>query len=61
MRSQVKLTKDLRVIAPPDAPALTGAQALDLGRRLIQEGAIKVALEAVDRPPRAPRQRAEVH
>ena len=58
MRSTpVKLTRDLRVVVPPDAPPLSGSQALELGRKLIQQGAIKVALEAVDRDrlPRAHR------
>jgi hypothetical protein len=56
MRSiPVKLTRDLRIVAPPDAPPLSGSQALELGRKLIQEGAIKVALEAVDRGDRLPR------
>jgi hypothetical protein len=48
MTSPVKITKDLRVIAPPDGPPLTGTQALELGKKLLQEGAIKVALEAID-------------
>jgi hypothetical protein len=53
----IKLTSDLRIIAPADAPPLSGKQALDLGRRLIQQGAIKIALEAVDRGDRLPRAR----
>ena len=54
MKSQVKLTSDLRVVAPPDAPPLTGSQAIELGKRLLEKGCIAVALEAVDRerPPR---------
>jgi hypothetical protein len=41
---------DLRIIAPPDAPPLTGSEALELGKKLLERGAIAVALEAVDRP-----------
>ena len=50
MSSSVKITRDLRIIAPPDAPPLTGSQALELGKKLLERGAIAVALEAVDRP-----------
>ena len=55
MSSPVKITRDLRIIAPPDAPPLTGAQAIDLGKKLLERGCIAVALEAVDhgRPSRA--------
>jgi len=49
MRSAVKITRDLRVIAPSDAPPLTGSQALELGKRLLARGCIAVALEAVDK------------
>ena len=41
-----------RIIAPADAPPLSGKQALELGRRLIEYGAIAVALEAIERPER---------
>jgi hypothetical protein len=58
MSSPVKITRDLRVIAPPDAPPLTGAQALELGKRLLARGCIAVALEAVDRGSRLPRSTA---
>jgi hypothetical protein len=50
MSSLVKITRDLRIIAPPDAPPLTGSEALELGKKLLERGAIAVALEAVDRP-----------
>ena len=55
MSSPVKITRDLRIIAPPDAPPLTGAQLLELGKQCLQKGSIAVALEAVDqgRPFRA--------
>jgi hypothetical protein len=52
MRHPVKLTRDLRLVMQPDTPPLSGCQALDLGRRLIEKGAIAVALEAVERPSR---------
>ena len=55
MSSPVKITRDLRVIAPPDAPPLTGAQLLELGKQCLQKGSIAVALEAVDRSYRPPR------
>ena len=55
MSSPVKITRDLRVIAPPDAPPLTGSQALELGKKLLEKGCIAVALEAVDRGYRPPR------
>ena len=50
MSSLVKITKDLRIIAPADAPPLTGSQLIELGKRLLERGCIAVALEAVDRP-----------
>ena len=50
MSSLVKITRDLRIIAPPDAPPLTGSEALELGKKLLERSAIAVALEAVDRP-----------
>ena len=50
--SPVRITKDLRIIAPANAPPLTGSQALELGKRLLERGCIAVALEAVDRPMR---------
>jgi hypothetical protein len=55
MSSPVKITRDLRVIAPPDAPPLTGSQAIDFGKKLLARGCIAVALEAVDkgRPSRS--------
>ena len=56
MRSSVKITRDLRIIAPPDAPPLTGSQALELGKQLLERGAIAVALEAVE-PARVSRPR----
>jgi hypothetical protein len=60
MSSPVKITRDLRIIAAPDAPPLTGSQAIDLGKKLLARGCIAVALEAVDRPYRArPAARAE--
>jgi hypothetical protein len=55
MSSPVKITRDLRVIAPPDAPPLTGAQLLELGKQCLQKGSVAVALEAVDRGYRLPR------
>ncbi len=51
--SPVRITKDLRIIAPADAPPLTGSQALELGKKLLERGCIAVALEAVDRPMRS--------
>jgi hypothetical protein len=47
MAFPVKITRDLRLLVEPDAPPLTGAQALDLGRRLLERGAVQVAREAV--------------
>lgn len=47
MPNPVKITRDLRLVVEPDAPPLTGAQALDLGRRLLERGAVQVAREAV--------------
>jgi hypothetical protein len=55
MSSPVKITRDLRVIAPADAPPLTGSQAINLGKKLLERGCIAVALEAVDRGARLPR------
>jgi hypothetical protein len=57
----VKITRDLRLVIKPDAPPLSGSQALDLGKRLIERGAIAIALEAADRPyrPRAASHHAE--
>jgi hypothetical protein len=55
MSSPVKITRDLRIIAPPGAPPLTGSQALDLGKKLLEKGCIAVALEAVHRGSRLPR------
>ena len=51
--SPVRITKDLRIIVPADAPPLTGSQALELGKKLLERGCIAVALEAVDRPMRS--------
>jgi hypothetical protein len=48
MSSPVKITRDLRIVAPPDAPPLTGSQALELGKKLLERGCIAVALEAVE-------------
>src|SRR5438046_7738956 len=62
MSSPVRITKDLRIIAPANAPPLTGSQALELGKRLLARGCIALALEAVDqgrvrtRQPRKGRQ-----
>ena len=55
MSSPVKITRDLRVIASPDAPPLTGSQLIELGKKFLERGCIAVALEAVDqgRPLRA--------
>ena len=50
MRQQVKLTRDLRLIVAPDAEPLSGREALDLGKRLIERGAVAVAREAVHWP-----------
>ena len=47
MHSLVKITRDLRIVAPPDAPPLTGAQALELGKKLLERGCIAAALEAI--------------
>jgi hypothetical protein len=47
MANPVKITSDLRLIIVADAPPLTGSQALDLGKRLIEKGAAAVAREAV--------------
>jgi len=44
---------NLRLVIQPDAPPLSGSEALDLGKRLIERGAIAVALEAVARPYRS--------
>lgn len=41
----VKVTDDLRVIAPPDAPPLSGVQAMNLGKKLLEKGVIKLARE----------------
>jgi hypothetical protein len=48
MRSPVKITRDLRIVAPPDAPPLTGSQALELGKKLLEKGCIAIAIEAVE-------------
>ena len=58
MSSPVKITRDLRIVAPPDAPPLTGAQALELGKKLLERGCIAIALEAVE-PGRFSRLRAQ--
>jgi hypothetical protein len=47
--SPVRVTRDLRVISPPDAPPLTGSQAVELGKTLLERGCIAVALETIDR------------
>jgi hypothetical protein len=60
MPSPVKITRDDRIIAPPDAPPLTGLQMLELGKKLLARGCVAIAREAVDRPFRArPASRAE--
>jgi len=59
MRSPVKITRDLRIVAPPDALPLTGSQALELGKTLLERGCIAVALEAVDRGDRPKRNKRE--
>ena len=59
MRSSVKITPDLRVIAPADAPPLSGSQAIELGKKLLERGCIAVALEAIDRGERLPRRAAQ--
>jgi hypothetical protein len=59
MAVPVKITSDLRLIVEPDAPPLSGSQALDLGKRLIEKGAAAVAREAVGWPQRG-RARREV-
>jgi len=46
--SPVKITRDLRIVAPPDAPPLTGSQALELGKKLLERGCIAIALEAIE-------------
>lgn len=51
MALPVKVTKDLRVVVERDVP-LSGGEALELGKRLLQRGAIAVALEAVGERPR---------
>jgi hypothetical protein len=48
MSLPIKITRDLRVVVAPDAPPLTGAQCLELGKRLLERGCIAVALEAVE-------------
>jgi hypothetical protein len=52
MAGSVKITSDLRLIVAPDAPPLSGSQALDLGKRLIEKGAAAIAREAVGWPQR---------
>ena len=47
--SPVRATRDLRVISPPDAPPLTGSQAVELGKTLLERGCIAVALETINR------------
>ena len=59
MATPVKITSDLRLIVEPDAPPLSGSQALDLGKRLIEKGAVAVAREAVGWPQRG-RSRREI-
>lgn len=49
----VKVTKDLRVVVERDVP-LSGGEALELGKRLLERGAIAVALEAVGERPMSP-------
>lgn len=41
----VRVTSDLRVIASPDAPPLTGSEAMTLGKRLLEKGVIQLARE----------------
>ena len=48
MAIPVKVTKDLRVVVAPDAPSLTGAQALHLGKQLLERGCIAVAMEVAE-------------
>lgn len=55
MRLPVKITRDLRLVVQPDAPPLTGSQALDLGKKLLERGCIAVALEAVSPTRSGPR------
>ena len=49
MDSPVRITDDLQLIGTPGAPPLTGSQAIDLGKKLLERGCIAVALEAVGR------------
>ena len=47
MSSPVKITRDLRVISPPNGPPLTGAQLLELGKQCLQKGSVAIALEGL--------------
>jgi hypothetical protein len=57
MALPVKITRDLRVIAPADAPPLSGSQLIELGKRFLEKGCIQVALETVE--PRRPQGRGK--
>jgi hypothetical protein len=35
MSSPIKITRDLRIIVPPDGQRLTASEALELGKRLL--------------------------
>jgi hypothetical protein len=48
MTLPVKLTRDSRIVTAPNAPPLTGAQLLELGKRLLERGCVVTALETVD-------------
>jgi len=50
MRASVKIGDDLKIRMSGAESPLTGAQALDLGKRLIEKGAVAVAREAVAWP-----------
>lgn len=51
MRALVKIGDDMKITVEANSP-LTGSQALDLGKRLIEKGAVAVAREAVAWPSR---------
>ena len=53
------VTDDLRLVGLPAGRPLTGTEALELGKKLLAQGCIKIALETVERNSRSQRGPAE--
>ena len=51
MSLPVKITSDLELVIAESGARLTGQQALELGKRLIEKGAEAIALDIVKYPP----------